>query len=190
MSKYQNGKIYKITNEDMPGLVYYGSTILKLNKRLSQHRYDCLNKNISSKILFNTENYKIELVELYSCESKKQLCEREGWYIQNNDCINKLIAGRTVKEYLKEYRKLNKQYYKEYSKEYRKLNKDKINQKHKEYYKLNKNKDIWKKAKEKVKCECGAILSRGNLIAHKKTKKHLNYSSSSNPIKSSTNEEQ
>ena len=162
MSKYQNGKIYKITNEDMVGLVYYGSTIQTLNKRLREHKYDCLRKNTSSKILFNTENYKIQLIELYPCENRKQLCLREGWYIRNNDCINKSIAGRTKKECQKEY--------------------------YKEYYNLNKNK-MNEKAKEKVKCECGATLTKRNLATHKKSKKHLAYSSSSNPSNSSTNVE-
>ena len=144
MSKYQNGKIYKITNEDMPELVYYGSTIQTLKIRLSKHRYACLNKNNSSKILFNTENYNIQLIELYPCENRKQLCEREGWYIRNNDCINKNIAGRTYKEYYKEYHKLNKNILNQKNKDYRKLNKEY----HKEYHKLNKNK-LNENAKEK-----------------------------------------
>ena len=171
MSKYQKGKIYKITNEDMPELVYYGSTIDTLKSRLSKHRYACLNKNNSSKILFNTENYNIQLIELYPCENRKQLCEREGWYIRNNDCINKNIAGRSRKEYRKVYNK-------EYNKEYRKLNKNKISEKNKEYYNLNKNK-LNEKQKEKVKCECGATISRVNLTRHKTSKKHLKYYSSS-----------
>ena len=174
MSKYQNGKIYKITNEDMPGLVYYGSTICNLNKRLGNHKYDIKRSNNSSKILFNTENYKIELVELYPCENRKELCEREGWYIRNNDCINKNISGRTTKEYQKE----NSELYKEYQKEYGK-----------EYYNLNKN-IINEKAKEKVKCECGSVFSKKHMARHKRSKKHLAYSSSSKPINSSTNEEQ
>ena len=173
MSKYQNGKIYKITNEDMHELVYYGSTICNLNKRLGNHKYDIKRTNNSSKILFNTENYKIELIELYPCENRKQLCEREGWYIQNNNCINKNISGRTQKEYQKEYSELNKQYYKEYFKEY-----------NKKYYNLNKN-----KLNEKIKCECGATISKKHLAKHKKSKKHLAYSSSSYPINSSTNVE-
>jgi hypothetical protein len=171
MSKYQNGKIYKITNEDMPELVYYGSTICNLNKRLANHKYDIKRSNNTSKILFNTENYKIDLVELYPCKNRKQLCEREGWYIRNNNCINKNISGRNVKEYHKDYQKeyynlhkeCKKKYYKECNKKYYNLNKNKINK--------NKN--------EKIKCKCGKIISKQNLATHKKTKKHLAYSSSS-----------
>ena len=41
------------------------------------------------------ENCKIELVENYACNSKEELNAREGFYIQNNECVNKLVAGRT-----------------------------------------------------------------------------------------------
>jgi hypothetical protein len=41
---------------------------------------------------------KSELVEDFPCDNKEQLRQREGWYIQNNPCVNKRVAGRSVQE--------------------------------------------------------------------------------------------
>ena len=48
------------------------------------------------------DNCKIELIENYCCECKEELLRREGHYIRENECVNKLIAGRTKKEYKSE----------------------------------------------------------------------------------------
>ena len=56
-------KIYKLTCDD-PELIYYGSTIHSLNKRLINHKYGYKNKKTcSSKILFDVGNVKIHLIE-------------------------------------------------------------------------------------------------------------------------------
>jgi len=93
--RYKNGKIYKIvcneTNE-----VYYGSTIIKLKYRINRHR----NSNMCmSRQIINRNNYYYELIEDYSCNNKYELETRERWYIENNNCINKIIPTRTDKEY-------------------------------------------------------------------------------------------
>ena len=71
---------------------------------------------------YGIENCTIELVEYFSCETKDELFRREGEYIRNNDCVNKIIAGRTKQEYNAEtkeksvkptnyiMKKINKQY--------------------------------------------------------------------------------
>jgi len=145
---YQNAKIYKIysyENDD----VYYGSTVETLSQRMTKHRSNFKqykNGNIktsyvtSFKIL-DFESSKIELVENYSCNSKEELLQREGYYIRNNNCVNKLIAGRTEKmkkEYIKEWRVENKNHIKEQVKEYFDKNKPYFKEKQKEYYELNK----------------------------------------------------
>ena len=104
---YQNGKIYKIVdvgyNEQ-----YFGSTTVELSTRMSRHRakyreYNKTQKSFySSFILFDKygiENCKIELVEIYPCDSKDELTRKEGQWIKNVDCVNKCVAGRTKKEY-------------------------------------------------------------------------------------------
>jgi len=51
---------------------------------------------------FGFENCKIELVENVPCNSKEELTKREGFYIQNNQCVNKHIAGRSNQEQTRE----------------------------------------------------------------------------------------
>ena len=38
MLDYQKAKIYKIVNDNMPGVVFYGSTCNVLSSRLFQHK--------------------------------------------------------------------------------------------------------------------------------------------------------
>ena len=105
--KYENSKIYKITdlNDEM---MYIGSTIQPLEKRLSMHkshyrRYLKTQRNkLSSFEIFERyglENCKIELIEEYPCESRRELSDREGEHIKENDCVNKNVAGRTSLEW-------------------------------------------------------------------------------------------
>ena len=100
MPNYQNGKIYKIVNDDLPDLIYYGSTTLKLCDRIKTHKYYSKKKNKggSGSLLFKIGKPKILLVENFSCNTKEELLKRERFYIENNKCINIEIPGRTKKE--------------------------------------------------------------------------------------------
>ena len=49
--------------------------------------------------VIENKNYSIILMELYPCGSKAELKARERYYIENNECVNKHIPGRTKKEY-------------------------------------------------------------------------------------------
>ncbi len=160
-NKYQNGKIYKIIDNGY-NMVYYGSTINRLCQRMALHRQEFKKNNHKYSVsqIFKTygiENCKIELVENYPCNNRNELEAREGYFIKNNDCINKFIAGRTQKEYyednkdkrklkMKEYQQANKDKMKEYQKKYLEKNKDKIKEQTKKY-RLNKIKQ-YKKAPE------------------------------------------
>ncbi len=155
MNKYENGKIYKIVNDDMPDKVYYGSTIGKLNHRFSNHNNSY--NTCSSKILFEKGQPRIELVEEYPCSSKRELEVRERFYIENNKCVNKCIPTRTQKE----YREIPK------NKEIMKKLSFNHYQKHKERIKKHRQ--------EKIECECGSIIARGHISEHKKSKKHLEF---------------
>ena len=127
-----------------------------------------ISRYITSFDIIKNNDYKYELVEENEFETKYDLHERERYYIENFDCVNKVIPNRTDKEYHKEYRKNNQEYLKEYRKKYYKENKEKK----REYYETNKEK-FAEKNKEKVSCECGAIVSRDALTRHKKRKIHL-----------------
>ena len=196
MPDYQLGKIYKLYSNQQ-NITYIGSTAMyylsqRLAKHISTYKQYLKNKascSTSFKIL-ECEDYKIELLEDYPCANKQQLEKREGYYIKNNECVNKYIPGRTIAEYrednkdkIKEYQEANKEHKKEYNKEYSTKNKEHKKEYNKEY--STKNKDMIKerkqeyrtnnkhKIKEKITCECGCEVSRGNLSTHKKTKKHL-----------------
>jgi len=105
MNKYNKGKIYKIVDNSNNN-VYYGSTTEKyIDYRLSGHKTDYKlyllgrrDYRTSYKIIKNN-NYHIELVEDVNCNNKFQLHERERYYIENFNCVNKNIPNRTCKQY-------------------------------------------------------------------------------------------
>ena len=148
MVNYQNGKIYKIVNDEL-NLTYYGSTVSTLTKRLSQHKCE---KECKSKLLFSTETKaEIFLVEKFPCNDKMELHQRERFYIENNECVNKKIPGQTIKEYYvknkekiklqrKQYREDNKEKKKEQDKKYAEKNKEKIKLQRKQFREQNREK--------------------------------------------------
>ena len=96
-NKYSTAKIYKVVDNAYT-LCYYGSTTVQLSKRMNQHReaYKLFGEGKGYRAsmfdIFDAhgvDNCKIELVEECPCESKEQLRKREGFYIQNNECVNK-----------------------------------------------------------------------------------------------------
>ena len=105
MVNYQLGKIYRIVC-NTTGLTYYGSTCEDtMAKRLSHHK-DSYKRYLNGNYGFTTsfeilknENYEIILVENFPCNSKDQLHARERFYIESNECVNKIIPTRTKKEY-------------------------------------------------------------------------------------------
>ena len=104
-SNYSNGKIYKII-DCTTDMIYVGSTIHTLADRLKGHedkyKYFLSGKKTpiltSFKILENN-NYKIELIENFPCQSKRELEKKEGHFIklyrkQELNIVNKCVAGQ------------------------------------------------------------------------------------------------
>ena len=97
MPNYELGKIYKIVNDNIPGKVYYGSTSQKyLSTRFSRHKHK--NNKCTSRELFIVEGARIELVETFPCNSVYELKNRERYYIENYECVNKKVPNRTQSE--------------------------------------------------------------------------------------------
>jgi predicted GIY-YIG superfamily endonuclease len=94
--KYEKGKIYKLV-DNTNGNIYIGSTIQSLSKRKSQHKE--IKNKCKSKLIINNGDYDIILIENYPCSSKEELFARERYFIENIECINKMIPGRTKKEW-------------------------------------------------------------------------------------------
>ena len=152
---FRKGKIYKIIN-DYNDDVYIGSTCDILTKRFSCHKSSINRKchlpfyKLILEIGF--DRFRIELIEDYPCEDIYQLRQREGFYIRQLGTLNKLVAGRTRKEYNEEHKEQRKEHYEnnkdiilEKQKEYRENNREVILEKQKEYY--LENKDYFRKKK-------------------------------------------
>ena len=110
MNKYNLGKIYKISNNL---LTYIGSTCENLNKRLNRHErhyksfLDGKHNYLSSFDIIKDGEYKIELIENFSCNSKSELCERENHFLKSIECINKYKSFRTLEDKLEQRKKDN-----------------------------------------------------------------------------------
>jgi hypothetical protein len=140
----RQGHVYKIFSSNTDK-IYIGSTFQPLTCRLSEHR-SCMKRYINGKsktfitsfILLNYDDVRIELIETLECNCREDLAQREGYYIKKyaDICVNKIIISRTKKEYAQE----KKEYINKYHKKYRLENKDKIKEMTKQ--KIEKNNNI------------------------------------------------
>ena len=105
--------MYKIVC-NITGDTYYGHTTKTLAHRLSTHGYDLC----TSRHIIDRGDY--EAIELEVCHfaNVHEARARERWWIKNNQCINKNLPGRTMKEWTN-------------------ANKERISQKRKEEWKEN-----------------------------------------------------
>ena len=152
------GTIYKLTDGE---LVYYGSTIQTLHRRLLQHKKkfnDCSSNSL------NRDNLTIELVE--EVEDKEQLKWRERYYIENNECVNKHRPIQTKEEYKINELKQKKIYYAK--------NTELLKQKFKDYHAKNRELILQKK-KKPYHCECGSVVRCSDKQKHFRSKKHINF---------------
>ena len=190
LNKYRNGKIY-IIRSDQSDQIYIGSTVKSLEKRLRKHEtdYKAFNNGtyhyVTSFELLKNDNYYIELLERYPCDSEQELRRREGHFHKTVDCVNKYIAGRTRAEYYQNNKETisekNKQYYQnnkaticENAKQYYQNNKEIICENTKQYYQNNKAK-ISEQKKQKHICPCGGQFTTAHKARHFKTIKHQQY---------------
>lgn len=137
MVNYERGKIYKIQS-DQCKKVYVGSTCKQyLSQRMSTHRihYRSNDKGKSSTAfqILQYEDAAIILIEPYPCTNKKELLTRERYWIEQLDCVNAYLPGRSQKE----YRTDNKPKVQEWQAAYRLNNKDHLAEYHKEYARKN-----------------------------------------------------
>ena len=108
-------KIYRIV-DNTNGNIYIGKTKYTLKERFAKHKYDFkIGPSCMSREIIKNGDYKIELIE------ETQDKTRERYWIENTDCINKYIPGRTKKEWNAD-------------------NREHLNQLAREWYKNNKEK--------------------------------------------------
>tara|TARA_R110000787_G_scaffold106302_1_gene213963 strand:+ start:356 stop:892 length:537 start_codon:yes stop_codon:yes gene_type:complete len=164
MIDYKNGIIYRLVCNDT-GEVYIGSTTYSIEDRLKIHQQP--NQGCCSKQIIDRNNYAIEILETYPCDSKHELRRKEGEYQKTMKCINLRIAGRTDAEYYKD----NKERRCEYGRIYHQENIERL----KEYDKQPSVREKKKIRDNKVDvCECGMKITHGHLTRHKTTKRHIN----------------
>ena len=149
MPDYQQGKIYKLYNTECDKY-YIGSTTRTLKRRFNGHKKK---PTFSSKLMFNYNSLpKIELIEIYPCETKLELRTREQYHMDINkvNIVNHQRALMTRDDrnrYMCEFR--TKPHMKDILKE-RQI-------KHNELYKV------------KVVCpNCNNSLSKSSMWYHKK----------------------
>ena len=158
---YKNSKVYKIWSPK-GDKIYVGSTTkVMLCQRMTAHREDFKRWKagkyhyISSFSLFEEygiENCFIELLEAKECNSKDELHKLEGKYIRELNCVNKVVSGRTKKEYYQD----NKEHIVEYKNNWREENKEVI-----------KTKKLMS-----FTCECGSNYTNCHKLRHERSIKH------------------
>jgi hypothetical protein len=158
-NKYKNGKIYTLRNKNDDSLIYVGSTVQPLYKRLSQHKIDSKRTKHENRLLFKKMNetdiindWYIELYEDCPCVRKEQLTQREGQVIREIGTLNTRIEGRTYKQYYED-------------------NNEKMKEQDKKYYEANKEKNQ-RRTSEIVFCECGCSVHKDHIARHRRSPKH------------------
>ena len=184
MPNYQEGKIYKIyntTNDD----IYVGSTTQKLCERMRDHRYSITDAKAGKQLIYKAfrehgvDNFYIELIEKCPCNDRQELRRKEGEYIRSlKPSLNKRIAGRTKTEYLDDsrehrlavmqtYYQDNKEHLAPKRKEWSQHNRERINISNRNRREINHD-SLARYYQEKIKCDCGSVVSRAALTRHKK----------------------
>ena len=134
MNRYEKGQIYKVVDIGY-NMCYIGSTCQPLSKRFSKHKEtynqytkgkaDC-NRRVNTIFdKYGIENCKIELLHNFPCQSRNELLKQEGEHIRNNDCVNKIVSGRTNEEWIAD----NYEYYINQKRQYWNETKDEQNKK-------------------------------------------------------------
>lgn len=168
MSKYANGKIYKIIS-DHTDKIYIGSTKEKyLSARLNKHKVNYRHYQngkyhyVTSFDVIKYDDAKIILLELYPCECKEQLQAKEQQYIETYK--DKIVNRNNALG-------LDYNHKREWTKIYNEKNKEIMIAKRKVYHDANKESRN-EKRRTKFTCECGAIITLGGKAGHEKTTTH------------------
>jgi len=188
--------IYKISIDNE---VYIGSTV-NYNKRIKGHIYNCY---CEAKKAYNYKVYryirenggwdkcKMEIIENFECETKKDVLLREQYYINELGATLNTIKSiclltkqerdkiyseshkeerkardekntEHLKEYRKEYYHRDPDYHRNYAKQYREQHPEKVI----EQYNRRIN-------REAIQCECGDMYSYQHKGRHLKTNRHV-----------------
>jgi len=145
MEIINKAKIYKLYSMNS-NKVYYGSTCNSLSLRKAIHKHEGKlyeegkkKSKCTSYDIFCDGDVKIELLEEIQYNDKKDIYDRERFYIDNNECVNKNIPNRTRDETLERMRINQRNHYanqefKDKKKQYYQDNKESILRKQRDRY--------------------------------------------------------
>ena len=156
---YTKGKIYIIRNSEND-LTYIGSTCQTLAQRMTQHRVD-MRKYPHYKLYqamneLGKDAFYIELLEDYPCQRKEELLKKEGDKIREyQSALNKIINGRSQKEYKED----NKEQIETYQRLYNQSHRDKIANRNQAYYEINRY-TILERKRQNYKMNKDTIVER------------------------------
>ena len=184
---YENGMIYTIRSRDS---VYVGSTT-NFKGRKRQHKSNInINKQFKlyQTIRANDFEWDMKPYKLFPCNHKVELEIEEEKIRQTLNADLNMMSCNGVdtelrrkyhieyrgqhKEQSKKYREEHKEHNKEYKIKHYQQNREQILKYMKEFRRQNKER-INEKTKEKMTCECGSCVRRGDIARHKRTKKHM-----------------
>jgi len=166
-SKSYNNKLYKTIREN-GGFNNFKFIVLGTREQLTKREAEQIEETyrneikaeLNSRRCYETEEERKKQIKKWREENKEKVLEYHKNWCEDN------------KEYQQKYREDNKEKFKELQKKWREDNKEKLNEKNKKYREFNRDK-IKEKMNEKVKCDCGCLIRKYDLLKHKKTKKHL-----------------
>jgi len=178
MPLYENNCNYKLVHkEDYDNLnIYIGSTT-NFKRRKSAHKNACNNKTNNRhnspvyQFIRNNGGWTMwDMIEIekYPCEDQHKAFKREREVIDRYKAtLNSLNPYTSIDE---KRTKTNK-----YLKESRQINPEKWSDR--DYKNYHKYKDITsvKRKTEMITCECGSIVRKVGIYAHKKSKKHIDF---------------
>ena len=164
---YKNAKIYIVRNI-LNESTYIGSTTQTLSQRMAQHRKATRNPKANSFKIYRTmlelgiDNFFIELIEYYNCNTQEELRRREGEIIRNfQPDLNKQVAGRTMQEYYND-------------------NLEQIRQRDRDRFSRNQETVLQRRKERKYECCCGSVVRTDGRAEHERTKKHQEFISQNN----------
>jgi hypothetical protein len=170
--------VYHIRHRETLQVVYVGSTT-NFDQRKAKHKY-AYNYDKRAAYMYphytyirengGFESFEIVPILHQKCESCIELRILEQQEIDRNRLTikNKNNAQHDPKQYRLDNKEKLVGYIKQYNHKYKadKAVYDK-------QYRIDNKEIIMKKQNKKIKCECGCEISKSNLSAHKKSKKHL-----------------
>ncbi|MDC0525671.1 GIY-YIG nuclease family protein [bacterium] len=167
MPDYSKTMIYKLICDADPTFLYVGSTVA-WHKRKCRHKTNTVNAPArvyeQIRALGGWDQVKMILIETHPCNNKLEAHAREQYWIdQLKANMNSIRAHTTREQFLEEDKKRSKAYHE--------ANREEVLRKKKTHYQANKEEDLSKK-REKVPCECGSVINRGDKARHCKTNVH------------------